>query len=341
MKTVSIKKISTTTIVSIAVSIAIAGSLAGLSACSSEAASPKALTLVAYDSFTPPEGAFDAFTADTGITVDIALSGDTGEMVAKAALTSGNPEGDVMWGVDNTLISRANESDVFDGTPVEVDFGDVCVNYDIAALEQLGLDAPVSLEDLASPDYRSLLVVENASTSSPGLAFLLATVAAFDEGWPDYWQRLVDNDVLVVDSWDDAYYTAFTRYGGDRPLVVSYSTSPPAEVIFADPPLPTGAPAPTGVAVETCFRQTEYAGVLRGTKYPSQARQLVEYLAGPEFQKMLPESLFVYPANRTVALPDSFVQFAPTIDNSWTISPEDIAANRQAWTEKWMSIVLS
>ncbi len=309
-----------------------------MTSCTSETSTTKNLTLIAYDSFTPPETAFDAFTQETGIKVNIALAGDAGEMVAKASLTSGNPEGDVMWGVDNTLISRATDSKIFASDPTEVDYGDVCVNFDIAALGQT--EPPLTLDDLVSSDYKGMLVVENPATSSTGLAFLLATVAAFGDSWPDYWQQLVANDVQVVDSWDEAYYTAFTRYGGDRPLVVSYSTSPPAEVIFADPPLAKGSPAPTGVASETCFKQIEYAGVLRGTKYSDQAQQLVEYLAGPTFQALLPESLFVYPTNQDVALPQSFVDYAPEITTSFSIPPDEIAKNRQNWTEQWSAIVL-
>ena len=259
-------------------------------------------------------------------------------MVAKASLTTGNPEGDVIWGVDNTLISRATESKIFAGDPVEVDYGDVCVNFDVAALGQV--QPPKTFDDLILPEYKDMLVVQNPATSSTGLALLLATVAAFGDSWTDYWKQLVNNNVQVVDSWDEAYYTSFTRYGGDRPLVVSYSTSPPAEVIFADPPLPTGSPALTGVATETCFRQVEYAGVLRGTDFTEQAQQLVDYLTSPTFQALLPESLFVYPANKDVELPQSFIDYAPKIVNSFSLPPEEIAKNRQSWTDQWSAIVL-
>jgi len=312
--------------------------LTTITACSSDNSTTKELTLIAYDSFTPPEGAFDEFTQETGISVQIAVAGDAGEMVAKASLTTGNPEGDVIWGVDNTLISRATESKIFAGDPVEVDFGDVCVNFDVAALGQV--QPPKTFDDLILPEYKDMLVVQNPATSSTGLAFLLATVAAFGDSWTDYWKQLVNNNVQVVDSWDEAYYTSFTRYGGDRPLVVSYSTSPPAEVIFADPPLPTGSPALTGVATETCFRQVEYAGVLRGTDFTEQAQQLVDYLTSPTFQALLPESLFVYPANKDVELPQSFIDYAPKIVNSFSLPSEEIAKNRQSWTDQWSAIVL-
>jgi thiamine transport system substrate-binding protein len=322
---------------------------------------PVTLTLLAYDSFLVADDAFDEFTEATGIEVEVALGGDAGELVSKAVLTSGNPEGDVLWGVDNTLLSRALEADVFEpyessrlgelreelvalvpGREVTpVDFGDVCVNYDVAALEERGLEPPQGFDDLISPAYRDLLVVPSPATSSPGLAFLLATIAELgDPGWQDWWRSLRANGVMVVDGWSQAYYEAFTRAGGDRPLVVSYGSSPPAEVLFADPPLPEGAPAPTGVVPATCFRQVEFAGVLRGTEHPEQARLLVDYLVSPSFQAELPETLFVYPANRLVELPPTFAEHTVVPEQALTVDPSRIAANRQQWVDEWTTIVL-
>lgn len=331
--------------------------LLGAACGTSDDTRPDRLILVAYDSFTPPDGAFDAFTEATGIEVEVALGGDAGELVAKAGLTAGNPEGDVLWGVDNALLSRALDETIFDpyvstahplrpelvdaaaDTVTPVDYGDVCINVDVAALDELGLESPTSLDDLIDPKYRDLLVVSSASTSSPGLAFLLATIVRYgNDGWRDYWRALVDNGVLVVSGWSDAYYTAFTRYGGDRPLVLSYASSPPAEVIFADPPLPTDASAPTSVMVDSCFRQIEFAGVLRGSDHVDEARLLIDYLVSETFQRLLPESLFVYPANSTSPLPESFLRHAPVVDEPLSMSPADIAAGRSSWVEEWLDI---
>ncbi len=315
------------------------------------------LTVVAYESFTPPEGIFDSFTAETGIAVRIVAAGDAGEMVTKAALTAGNPEGDVMWGIDNTLLSRALDADVFDpyvsaiggldpalvATAAEVvtpvDYGDVCVNYDIARLEQLGIDPPESFDDLTRPEYRGLLVVPSPLTSSTGLAFLLATISDDPEGWRTTWNELRDNDVLVVGGWYEAYYTEFSRYGGERPLVVSYASSPPAEVLFADPPLPAGAPAPTAVVTSTCFRQVEYAGVLRGSSHVDEARALVDFLVSPTFQESMPESLFVFPANRRATLPSTFAAHVQPVPDPLVMDPATIAESRDAWLEEWDDIV--
>jgi len=334
---------------------------------------PVTLTLVAYDSF-PKDGtslneALAAFTTDTGIGVKVVTAGDAGTMVTKAVLTAGNPEGDVMWGVDNTLLSRALDGNVF--TPYEstgigtvpdaftalvpgneltpVDYGDVCINYDISWFVDHGVPPPATLADLAEPAYRDLLVVQNPATSSPGLAFLLATVAQFGEGasgeagagepgWQQYWAQLRANGVEVVDSWDSAYYERFSGSGGgDRPLVVSYGSSPPAEVVFADPPRDD---APTAVVPATCFRQVEFAGVLRGSRHEAEAGQLVDFLLSERFQQELPLNLFVYPARSGVALPDVFTRFAVAPEQPLTLDPTTIAANRERWQDQWTTIVL-
>jgi thiamine transport system substrate-binding protein len=320
------------------------------------------LTLVTYDSF-PVEGttlndALDAFTTRTGIEVELLVAGDTGTMVAKALLTAGNPEGDVMWGVDNTLLSRAapafephvsTELDALDpdlvalvpdGALTPVDRGDVCVNYDREWFADNGLEPPASFDDLADPAYRDLLTVQDPAASSPGLAFLLATVAEFGEdGWLDYWARLVDNGVEVVDSWSTAYYERFSGSSGagPRPLVVSYASSPPAEVIFADPPR---TDAPTAVVTATCFRQVEFAGVLAGTPHPDEARRLVDFLVSAEFQREIPLNLFVWPARTDVELPQEFVDFVEVVGDPLTLAPEVIDAGREAWLDAWTEQVL-
>jgi thiamine transport system substrate-binding protein len=322
----------------------------------------RSITLVAYDSFpeddTEVNEALDVFTDQTGIDVDLLLAGDTGTMLAKASLTAGNPEGDVMWGIDNTFLSRAIDDGVFEpyvpeaaaadpelaalvpnGEATPVDFGDVCVNYDIAWFAESGLAVPETLDDLADPAYADLLVVENPATSSPGMAFLLATIDEYGEdGWSDYWTALDANGVAVVDGWSEAYYEQFSwAGGGDRPMVVSYGTSPPAEVIFADPPRDD---APTGVIASTCFRQVEFAGILRGTDHVDEARQLVDFLADEPFQSTLPLALFVYPANGAAALPQEFVDFAVVPDDPRSVDPALIDANRAKWIDQWTDLVL-
>lgn len=334
-----------------------------LAACSGDStAEPKSVTLVAYSSFptdadNPAVIALNEFTRQTGIEVEILIAGDTGTMLSKATLTAGNPEGDVMWGVDNSFLSRAIDAKIFDayqadgldhvpaqltelvpgGEATPVDYGDVCVNYDIAALTADRLAPPTSFADLAKPEYASRLVVQNPATSSPGLAFLLATVAEFGEdGWEAYWSMLTENGVLVVDDWEPAYYEEFSRAGGSKPLVVSYGSSPPFEVLYAAEPL---TEAPTGVVEATCFRQVEFAGVLRGTDAPNGARKLVDFLVSERFQREIALNLFVFPVNQNVALDQVFVDYATIPDEPLSLDPSMIEQNRADWIDRWSTIV--
>jgi thiamine transport system substrate-binding protein len=321
---------------------------------------PVTLTLLAHESFTPTPGIFDAFTTATGIAVEIVQGGDAGQLVTKAALTSGNPEGDVLWGVDNTLLSRALEADVFSAyeTPniasmdaallrdipghevTPVDSGDVCINYDIAWFKSRNIAPPLTLDALTSKQYANRFVVPSALSSSPGLAFLMATIAEFGtDGWQSYWKSLRDNGVMVVDGWTQAYNTEFSGGAGkgDRPIVVSYSSSPPAEVIFADPPVDA---APTAVASLTCFEQIEYAGILRGSKHEAEAKLLIDYLTDLTFQNDLPLTQFVFPVHSGAVLPEAFTKYALRPENPLRLDANVIAANRTAWIDEWSAITL-
>ena len=299
---------------------------------------PDKVTLIAYDSFITTDGVFDEFTRDTGYDVEVVTGGDAGELLAKAAVSAGNPEGDVLWGIDNTLLARATDADIYDGEPTAVDTGDVCLNVDTDWFASHSIAVPTGLDDLVKPEYKNLTVVPSAVTSSPGLAFLLASIAQYGDGWQDWWRAFVSNGALIVDGWTRAYTVEFSGStgAGDYPIVVSYGTSPPAEVIFADPPVESPG---TAVVESGCFHQVEYAGVLRGTSNPDGAQQLVEYLTGKTFQSDIALNMFVYPVNPDVELPDVFTRFAVKPTNSLTIDPEVIADNQQTWLEQWLAIV--
>jgi thiamine transport system substrate-binding protein len=317
------------------------------------------VTLVTHDSFDVSEEVLAAFTEETGITVELLPSGDAGSMLNQAILTKGAPQGDVLFGVDSTFLSRALEEDLF--VPYEspalegvdeslvldpehrvtpIDTGDVCLNYDRAALAEAGLEPPAGLADLADPAYAGLLVVENPATSSPGLAYLLATVAEFGpDGWQDHWRALRANDVEVAAGWEEAYYGSFSGAAGspgDRPVVVSYASSPPAEVIFAEEP---PEEAPTAVVEGSCYRQIEFAGILAGTEHEEAARAVVDFLLSPEFQADVPLSMFVYPVV-DVELPPEFVAHGPRPSDPYLLEPDVVAANRDGWIEEWTEIVL-
>ncbi|MFN8412161.1 MAG: thiamine ABC transporter substrate-binding protein [Anaerolineales bacterium] len=324
-----------------------------LSACSSQ---PKTLTVMTHSSFAVSEDVVKSFEDTTGIKVTFVQSGDAGEMLNKAILTKDAPLADVMFGVDNTFLSRALGAGIYEtyqspglvdvpdeykldstNQALPVDFGDVCLNYDKKYFEEKGLSIPASLEDLSKLEYKNMLVMENPATSSTGLAFLLATRAHFGEdGYLAYWKSLKDNGVTIVDGWETAYYTNFSGSSGhgSQPLVVSYATSPAAEVVFANPPVET---SPTGsiTASGTCFRQIEFAGILKGTHNRAAAEKFIDFMLSTKFQEDMPLQMFVYPVNKNATLPDVFLKELQTPSTPALITPDEIAANRDAWIEAW------
>jgi thiamine transport system substrate-binding protein len=326
------------------------------------------ITLQTHDAFALSPDVLAGFEAATGVAVEVLRSGDAGSLVNQAILSRDHPLADVVYGVDDTFLSRALDAGIFEpyrpaalvdvpdeleldpeGRVSPIDFGDVCVNLDLEAFGEGGLPMPTKLPDLIRPEYQGTLVVEDPATSSPGLAFLLTTIAAFHLGddvpaeyamsWQAFWAQLRANDVLVASDWSKAYYDLFSggANAGDRPMVVSYASSPVAEVVFADP---RPATPPTGVLEDGCYRQVEFAGVLAGTDAPAEARAFVDFLLSQPVQEDIPLNMFVSPALSTATVPPDYAAFAATPDAPLRLDPAHIDANREAWIEEWTTIVL-
>lgn len=337
-----------------------------LAACGSdsgEGSDSKTVTLMTHQSFEVSEDVLKEFTKESGYEVKVLRAGDAGAAVNQAILSKSNPQGDVFFGVDNSMLSKALDEGVFaphqakglsevpkglrldaeEKRVTPIDTGDVCVNYDKAYFDDQDIEPPESLEDLVQPEYKDLLVVQNAATSSPGLAFVLATVGAYGEdGWQDYWKKLKNNGVEMVDGWEQAYNDRFTgsasgREKGDRPLVVSYASSPPAEVHYSEGEAPEEGP--TGVARDTCFRQIEFAGLLEGASNSEGGKALIDFLLSKEFQEDMPLTMFVKPVRGDAELPEVFTKYGVEIDAPHTVSPENIAKNREQWVKQWSALM--
>jgi thiamine transport system substrate-binding protein len=215
-----------------------------------------------------------------------------------------------------------------------IDFGDVCVNIDDTWFAKRKIAPPKTFADLADPTYKNLLVTPGATSSSPGLAFLAATIGTNGDGWKDYWKKLVANGVKIDAGWEDAYTVDFTAGGGrgDRPIVVSYSSSPPFTV-------PKGGDKPTTSALlDTCFRQVEYAGVLKGADNPKGAEEFIDFMLSHEFQSALPENMYVYPVDTSVPLPPDWAKWAPVSPDPVEVPAADITAHRTEWLRDWRDL---
>ncbi|MDE0572299.1 thiamine ABC transporter substrate-binding protein [Demequina sp. B12] len=314
----------------------------------------QSVTLVTHDSFNVPEEVLASFEEETGLTVEFAAPGDAGSLVNQLILTKDAPLGDVVFGVDNTFASRAVAEGVFadytSSVPAAadadqyavpgsegltaIDYSDVCLNYDLATFAGDDPALPSDLGALTGADYADMLSVSNPATSSPGLAFLLATIAEFGDEWETYWQDLADNGLRVTASWSDTYYTDFAapNYGGDYPIVLSYASSPPFEVVDSEPT--------TAAMLNTCFRQVEYAGVLEGAENPEAAQAVIDWMLSDEFQAAIPENMYVYPVSQQVEIPAEWAEYAPLSDAPLTLDPQEISDNRDEWIDTWTSILL-
>ena len=321
---------------------------------------PLTLTVLTHDSFAVSEDVVKAFEKANNAKIVFLQSGDAGSVLNKAILTKDAPLADVLFGVDNTFLSRALEAEIFESyaspelvnipdafkldssnSALPVDYGDVCINYDKAYFLDNSLSVPQSLEELTQPEYANLLVVENPATSSTGLAFLMATVAHFGDDYLDFWRDLNTNGMVVVDGWETAYYTNFSASSGKGPLpmVVSYGTSPAAEVIFAETPL-DDAPTASIIGPDTCFRQIEFVGILKGTENRSLAEKFVDFMLSKHFQEDVPMQMFVYPVNVNAVLPEVFTKYSQAPAQTASLTPDIIAANRDTWIQAWTDAVM-
>lgn len=328
--------------------------------CAPQPSEPQTLTVMTHDSFSMSEAVVESFEEANNAKLVFLPSGDAGAMLNKAILTKDAPLADVIFGVDNTFLSRALEAGIFEpyespqlqnipdvfrldasSRALPVDYGDVCINYDKKYFTENNLPVPGSLEDLTKPEYKGLLVVENPATSSTGLAFMLATVAHYGDSFTEYWRALKENGVVVVDGWETAYYTNFSASSGrgPQPMVVSYGSSPAVEVIYADPPV-DDTPTASILGPDTCFRQIEFVGILNGTQNRALAEKFVDFMLGRQFQEDVPLQMFVYPVNPDAVLPEVFTKYAQAPDQAATLSLDEIAANRDRWIREWTGVVM-
>ena len=319
------------------------------------AASAQELRVLVHGSFSLPKPMLAQFESQSGVKLSIIKGGDAGEMLNKLILTRAQPIADVVFGIDNALVVKAQAANVLDaysgaasqrvavvpldGPVVAVDYGYVNLNYDKAWFAKSGLALPRTLDDLAQPAYRNLLVVQNPATSSPGYAFLLATVAGLgEEAAFDWWGRMRANGVKVAKGWSEAYYTEFSRNGGSRPLVVSYASSPAAEVFYSKEKI-TEPPTASLFLKGGVFRQVEGVALVKGGAQRDAAMRFVEFMRSAPVQDALQTSMWMYAAEPRTARPEVLRHAVePTVfDNP---SPEAIAAKGGDWVDRWTRVVL-
>lgn len=313
------------------------------------------LRVIVHGSFSLPKPMLAQFESDAGVKLGIIKGGDAGEMLNKLILTRTQPIADVVFGIDNALVVKAQAAGVLEAYTgpasqrpsvfrlgadvVPVDYGFVNLNYDRAWFAKSGVPLPRTLEDLALPAYRNLLVVPNPATSSPGHAFLLATVAGLgEEAAYAWWARMRANGVKVVKGWSEAYYTEFSRNGGSRPIVVSYASSPAAEVFFSKEKI-SEPPTASLFLQGGVFRQVEGVALVKGGGQREAAGKFIEFLRSAPVQEALQTSMWMYAVEPGTPRPD-VLRHAVEPKTFDSPSAETIAAKGPQWVDRWTSVVL-
>ncbi len=321
---------------------------------SARAASPE-LRVLTHSSFNLPKPLLAEFERSAGVRLQLVKGGDAGEMLNKLILTRAKPIADVVFGIDNALWHKAhaaNVLDAYDGPAarrpsvaevgagvVPVTYGFVNLNADKAWLAREKRSAPTTLMDLTRPEWAGKLVVPHPATSSPGLAFLLAMVGGLgEEAAFAWWAQMRANGLKVVKGWSEAYYTEFSRNGGSRPLVVSYASSPAAEVFYSKEKI-TEPPTLNLLLKGGVFRQVEGVALVRGGGQRAAAGQFIEFLRSPPVQQALQTEMWMLPADKGAA-PVAALAGVPTptaVDNP---SADTVAAHSGQWVTRWTRTVL-
>ncbi|WP_048146675.1 thiamine ABC transporter substrate-binding protein [Pyrococcus abyssi] len=309
----------------------------------------KELTVYAYDSLEYwLKEVIPEFEKEYNAKVNLVLVGSTGELVNRLILEKDNPKADVVVGIDNTFLAKAIEADVLE--PYKPKNADVIPEWIIKSFDpefrltpfdygflafnyrtDLVKEPPKSLEDLTKPEWRGKIIIEDPRTSSPGLAFMLWTIAVYKDKWLEYWAKLRDNEIQIVKGWSAAW-GAFSE--GEYPVVLSYATSPAATVYYDNK---------TNVRAiefkEGNFLQIEGAGIVKGTKNKELAEKFIEFLISEKAQEKLPTTQWMYPVNKNVKLPEVY-KYALKVEKPVTIDPKEVQENLNKWLKQWEEVVV-
>ena len=309
--------------------------------------------LAVHDSYDLPQPVMAAFERANDAKVSIIKMGDGNEMLNRLILTkNGAPLADAVFGLDNNTAAKAYAAGILAQKQPEsvatvvplkyalaVDYGFVTLNYDKKWVAEHRLPLPKTLQDLAKPQYKNLMVTPNPATSTPALAFLLANIAELGEdGAFQWWAAMRQNGVKVTKGWSEAYYTEFSLNGGSRPIMVGYASSPAAEVFYSKGKL--RAPNMGNVFLKGgSYLQIEGAAVLNKAKQPELAAKLVQYLQSPAVQQSVTTSMWVYPAAKGTRHHAMITQMSVPRDAKM-LPAETVNAKQKTWLARWVRTVL-
>lgn len=309
-------------------------------------AAPDSLTIYTYDSFTaewgPGPGVEKAFEKECGCDLKFVSVADGVALLNRVKLEGPGGKADIVLGLDTNLVADARTSGLFvphdleqtetpvpggwrDEMFVPFDYGYFAVIYDTETIKS----PPESLAELISGDADTKIIIQDPRTSTPGLGLLLWIKSVYGDGAAAAWERLRPRVLTVTPGWGEAY-GLFTS--GEAPMVLSYTTSPAYHMIAESSQRYQAAAFSEGH-----YLQIEVAGMTKKGGENPLARAFLEFMSGPGFQDIIPETNWMFPAGKTSKpLNEAFgklVKPATTL----LFTPLEVATNRKAWVDEWLA----
>ena len=324
-------------------------SIAGLSlaAFALPAAAKDRLTVYTYESFTAEWGPGPVvkknFEAECACEVDFVSVADGVALLNRLRLEGASTKADIVLGLDTNLTAEAKETGLFaphgavsgvdvpggwsDDTFVPFDYGYFAVVYDTEKLK----NPPTSLKERVEGDPNQKIAIQDPRTSTPGLGLLLWVKSVYGDQAADAWAKLKGRVLTVTPGWSESY-GLFTK--GEAPMVLSYTTSPAYHMVAEKTDRYQAASFSEGH-----YLQIEVAGITANGARNPLSEKFLAFMTGPGFQDAIPETNWMFPAGKTdKPLDPAFDKLVKPV-KTLMFSPEEVARNRKAWVDEWLSVM--
>ncbi|MBS3647748.1 thiamine ABC transporter substrate binding subunit [Pseudaminobacter sp. 19-2017] len=309
-------------------------------------AQEKTLTVYTYESFTsewgPGPQVEKAFQAECGCDVKFVSVADGVALLSRVKLEGASTKADIVLGLDTNLTAEAKATGLFaqsgidtaglqvpggwsDDTFVPFDYGYFAVVYDSQALP----NPPKSLRELVEGDPSQKIVIQDPRTSTPGLGLLLWVRSVYGDDAKEAWQKLRKRVLTVTPGWSEAY-GLFTK--GEAPMVLSYTTSPAYHLIAEKTDRYKASSFSEGH-----YLQVEVAGMTTVGAGNPLSKQFLEFMTGPKFQDVIPETNWMLPAGKTEKPLDPAFDTLVKPEKTLSFTPEEVAAHRKQWVDDWLA----
>ncbi|MBJ23765.1 MAG: hypothetical protein CMB64_03760 [Euryarchaeota archaeon] len=330
------------------------------------------LVIATYDVYALTDEMIGDFENQTGITVSMIKLDDAGSVLDYLIQNKGTETIDLAIGLDNTYLQTAIKQGVltehlannldnisqdalapYNGPfAVPFDMGHVCLNYDSSIVDGQNMTVPTSLWNLTEEEWRGKVAIPSPITSSPGRAFMLATLDYFNSlgestsEFEEWWSAMEENDVIITSGWSEAYETHYTGgygeyeagYVGDAHITVSYCHSPGVESWYNGNWTKSAALN----LPKTSFFQVEYISSVMGGDQQSSAL-FIEFLLSEDINSNMPVQNSMYSVLEGFDLPEeNGYLFHSIIPNEPSeISMIEIEENMESWLLLWNKAMTS